>query len=172
MKLNITKTNVIVISKTPRHVRVAINGETYILGSILLSDLEATQMLDSWISIGKTVFNKEKQLLTDRRTECWVEENNWEESDMEYSHVYIRGVDIRKSGDRYVKCIWKVGVATYTKDQLDGKSYKCGSEMLERLNEERSPMRCIEWRQNSWIGHAYIKMRMFTERSFSRKIWR
>ena len=47
MKLNITKTNVIVISKTPRHVRVAINGETYILGSILLSDLEATQMLDS-----------------------------------------------------------------------------------------------------------------------------
>ena len=26
-------------------------------------------------------------------------------------------------------------------------------EILQRLNEERSLMRCIEWRKKKWIGH-------------------
>ena len=26
-------------------------------------------------------------------------------------------------------------------------------EVLQRLNEERSLMRCIEWRKKKWIGH-------------------
>ena len=62
-------------------------------------------------------------------------------------------MDITKRGDGWAECTNLKSECRARIKKISWKKRVTIVDALQRLNEERSLMRCIEWRKKKWIGY-------------------